>query len=238
MLKTTSSKSIIAKLYRDLRIEDTFFVSSAIEWIAEGLDYMSIPMTYIQKNKILPITSFKTLLPSDIVQIVDVLYKQDATADSDPVEFTNRMKCTGGDFSMLNQLTQNLYYPSLATYRIEDPYLHTSIESGYLYLLYKGLPVDESNLPLIPDISAVKEALKWNIIRHLMESGWNHPAKFDYGFADAQWQRYCGQGRSEIKMLSVNYELLSSTWEEFITNRTLNGTTNDLVQYTANELNQ
>ena len=237
-MNTISSKSIIAKLYRNLRIEDDSFEQSMIEWIAEGMDYIGYNLTYVQKEIIKQVADFKTLLPRDFVELTDVYYNSEATEETEAISYTQRLKNAALDFSTMNKLRAETYYNDVPTYTINSPVVTFSFETGFVQLLYKGLPIDEYNTLKIPDVSEVKEALEWYIILNLMKSGWQHPAGFNFQFVDAQWQRYCGQARSTIKMPTVaDYERLAETWGSFYKQYKQQPDLT-LVQYTHNILNE
>jgi len=72
--KHISSKNVIAKIFRDLRINDEGWVLDAMEWIGEALEY--IGHVSISERKALEVTmdSHKAALPVDLVDIIQVEY--------------------------------------------------------------------------------------------------------------------------------------------------------------------
>lgn len=56
----------------------------------------------------------------------------------------------------------------------------------YIYLLYYGMPVDQYNIPLIPDIEEFKKALEWYIIYQVTLDWWMNNEAPDI---QAKWQK-------------------------------------------------
>lgn len=52
-------------------------------------------------------------------------------------------------------------------YKIDQGYIFTNFESGYIVLSYKGLPIDADGFPMVPDDAKFIEALKWHIINKI-----------------------------------------------------------------------
>lgn len=213
-----SSHSIIAKLYRDLRIESDAFEDFVIEWIGESLDFLSVPVTYVEKDEILQIKSYNIELPRDFKQLTDVYYSVNATKETEKSMYNVRMIFKGKNRKLTQHFTGvNSINANAPTYSINFPFIQTDVESGYALVFYKGVPIDELKYPLIPDHSSVKEAIKWKIVLHLMEGGWKHPAGLSYGDVMQLWEKYASQARSIIKMpTNKDYELLSESWSTFI----------------------
>ena len=67
--KTTSSKTIIRKVMRDLKPNNAHWVDDAIEWIGEALEHIGASAQLIQKQCVLNIKDHKVLMPSDLYYI-------------------------------------------------------------------------------------------------------------------------------------------------------------------------
>lgn len=74
--RTTSSASVIAKIYRDLgnTIQIADWEQDAFEWIGEALEHIGAGVQLQKKEDSLTISSFKAPLPTDLVQLIDVYY--------------------------------------------------------------------------------------------------------------------------------------------------------------------
>ena len=67
--KTTSSQTIIRKVFRDLRPDTDNWIDDAIEWIGEALEHIGASTQLVQKQCVLDIVDHKVLLPSDLYYI-------------------------------------------------------------------------------------------------------------------------------------------------------------------------
>ena len=70
--KTKSSKTIIRKIFRDLRPKNDDWIDDAIEWIGEALEHIGAASQLCQKQFVLDISNHKTLMPSDLYYINQV----------------------------------------------------------------------------------------------------------------------------------------------------------------------
>tara|TARA_R110002050_G_scaffold216407_4_gene352477 strand:- start:412 stop:1296 length:885 start_codon:yes stop_codon:yes gene_type:complete len=70
--KTTSSKVIIRKIFRDLKPGSDNWIDDAIEWIGEALEHIGSAPQLIQKQCVLTVSDHKVLLPTDLYYINQV----------------------------------------------------------------------------------------------------------------------------------------------------------------------
>ena len=70
--KTTSSKVIIRKIFRDIKPQSDTWIDDAIEWIGEALEHIGAAPQLSQKQCILTIADHKVLLPTDLYYINQV----------------------------------------------------------------------------------------------------------------------------------------------------------------------
>ena len=70
--KTTSSKVIIRKVFRDLKPEKDNWIDDAIEWIGEALEHIGSATQLCQKQCVLNIVDHKVLMPTDLYYINQV----------------------------------------------------------------------------------------------------------------------------------------------------------------------
>lgn len=70
--KTTSSKVIIRKIFRDLKPSSDNWIDDAIEWIGEALEHIGSAPQLSQKQCVLTVADHKVLLPSDLYYINQV----------------------------------------------------------------------------------------------------------------------------------------------------------------------
>ena len=70
--KNISSKTIIRKVFRDLKPQNENWIDDAIEWIGEALEHIGSATQLCQKQCVLDIKDHKTLMPSDLYYINQV----------------------------------------------------------------------------------------------------------------------------------------------------------------------
>lgn len=70
--KTKSSKTIIRKIFRDLKPQDDNWIDDAIEWIWEALEHIGASTQLLQKQCVLTVKNHKVLLPTDLYYINQV----------------------------------------------------------------------------------------------------------------------------------------------------------------------
>jgi len=70
--KTTSSKTLIRKIFRDLKPDRDNWIDDAIEWIGEALEHIGSATQLNQKQCVLTIENHKVLLPTDLYYINQV----------------------------------------------------------------------------------------------------------------------------------------------------------------------
>lgn len=70
--KTKSSKTIIRKIFRDLKPQDDNWIDDAIEWIGEALEHIGASTQLLQKQCVLTVKNHKVLLPTDLYYINQV----------------------------------------------------------------------------------------------------------------------------------------------------------------------
>ena len=306
--RTTSSGQIIAKIYRDLgdTIQIANWEQDAFEWIGEALEHIGAGVQLEKKEDQITISSYKALLPTDLVVLTDVFYSNAVDTDSEegytsditiagtqgslsitiggvaytetfdtdltttaaawvtthatalaalgitatsalavitliavdlddtitatdtsPADGSNDMTATPSDTAAVTTIADAKKYPlnrsgtslhgGIATsirgdepsfdgesYVLNPDYIHTSFETGYLFITYRGLPIDDNGYPLVPDDISFREAFFWYIMKMLMMRGWKHPdPNFHWMFANAQWQRYCTQARNAANMPDI-----------------------------------
>ena len=67
--KTVSSKTIIRKIFRDLRPDKDHWIDDAIEWVGEALEHIGAASQLLHKQCVLNVENHKVLLPTDLYYI-------------------------------------------------------------------------------------------------------------------------------------------------------------------------
>ena len=93
-----------------------------------------------------------------------------------------------------------------------DPMNKPYIESGsfiqtddpdgtIIKLVYQAMPVDVRGYPLVPDSTAVREALMWYCIKWMALRG--EVKNVSFASADQEWQWSCGSAQAELNIMSL-----------------------------------
>lgn len=84
-----------------------------------------------------------------------------------------------------------------AWYRLNYTTLQTSFECGPVEVYYMGLPLDEDNFLMIPDVEEFHEAVYWYVRMKLIEAGFEDKV-FNHTMAQAEWWKHSGMAISQI----------------------------------------
>jgi hypothetical protein len=190
--KTVSSKTVIAKMFRDLKPQSQDWVADSMEWIGEALEYIGFHAGFEKKSTSLQVNSFRAALPSDIYELSSV------EKDGRALVYTSGSR----NFEPANLTIERMRHPE-RTYSLNPNYIIAGFESGALTLNYLAFPLDEEGFPMIPDNIYYKQALQWYIIRQMIMGGYKHPS-FNYQFADGKWGHYCVAAQNDAAFPSVD----------------------------------
>lgn len=110
---------------------------------------------------------------------------------------------TGTYFGTTGQQNQEEIYPDgLLEFRVESPYIRFSFQDGFVALAYTRTKLDESGLPMIPDMQSYIEAITRYITykvsyRRFLQGDMN-PNVFKS--IEQDWHWYCQQAKNEMMM--------------------------------------
>lgn len=237
--KVVSSKAIIAKAFRDLKLDNDSFVADALEWIGEGLEFIGVHSGLEKDHEDVTITNFRGHLPCDLHLISTVEYNgmrlnygsnpqlhglhKDSSAVSNPyaLEVVYTAYVTdpnGGNQATFQEIPASKVHSGDMFYTLNPGKIETSFESGTVRIHYMKIPLDGDNFPLVPDNATVKEALIWYILRQLVMGGYRHPI-FSFDYLDAKWEAYCGKAQNDLMFPSVDkVERFRDMWVSLIPN--------------------
>ena len=190
--RSVPAKQILAKIYRDLRPNRSDWELSAVEWIAEALEFIGAGPVLVTKTVTVPVLSHRAALPTDLMHLLSVAHGHGETEE----QFDKSVK-----YSLDRSTTTRPFDNPGGTYEeyytLNPDYIHTSFETGFLSITYRGLPIDEEGWPLVPDHPSFREAFFWYVLKMLCMGGYKHvDPNINYLFADQKWKFYCSQARN------------------------------------------
>lgn len=235
--KTTSAKSIVAKIFRDLKPDNGSFVADAYEWIGEALEMLGCAPSMVKDHKDVEIKNFRGSIPCSLefIGIVEyegrwLPYGSDVRAyalSEDPNARVNPNALTtvsavfvsnteGGNQTSFKQVANTRHNDEF--YVLNPGMIQTSFEKGTIRVHFGRLPVDDSGFPMVPDHAIVSEAITWYILTKMIMGGYQHPI-FSYQFAAAEWERTLGRAQNFIMMPSPDkMENFKKMWVSMIPN--------------------
>jgi len=91
-------------------------------------------------------------------------------------------------------------------YKINNGYIYTNFETGFIEFAFKGIVTDESGFPKIPDDQRYIEAVRWSLIEHIDYKKWRIgeiPDKI-YHYSEQQRDWYIASARSKANIPSID----------------------------------
>ena len=113
--KTTSSKEIIRKIFRDLKPDNDNWIDDAIEWIGEALEHIGSATQLSQKQCVLTVENHKVLLPTDLYYINQVAINNSVSPVSSSELDTLTTKVKELKDAIIDAQANNLEYSSTTT---------------------------------------------------------------------------------------------------------------------------
>jgi len=107
------------------------------------------------------------------------------------------------------------------TYTINDSWIKTNIETGYLVVAYQAIPTDADGYPQVPDDQSFKDALYWYISMKLMYPKWASGQIRDAVYFEVKrsWNYYCKQAYGNSMMPDADMmESVKNSWLRLVPN--------------------
>lgn len=148
-----SLKIIMDRLLRNPLLKDINF-EAVIDYTLDFIQILGMPKIYVDKIAEIKINEYRGELPCDLIEIIQTSFKCGETIS--PMRystntFKNKYHCIKS-----KDLTCN----SIHTYAVNNGYITTNEENGCIIMSYRGLAIDENNIPMIPDNPRILRALE------------------------------------------------------------------------------
>lgn len=197
----TSSKRVIAKVFRDFGIQRNHWINDAIEWIGEALELIGTTKQTVDKVRIVQSNNFRVAKPKDLYSLETIRYAEntsDMQPDMDEFKYVLSEQSAGRHSGLYEEKQpENLH--SRETYFHQGNFIKFSFEDKWVAIEYKAFPLDDDGYPLIPDAAEFTEALSWYIMSKLLLQGKKHPV-INYKVADQKWERNCVRARNAMNI--------------------------------------
>lgn len=143
--QTTTIKLIMDKLHRNPLLSD-ITLETVVDYTVDFMRIVGTPRLFQDKVIELTVADYKTLLPVDWYENIQIRYGEEIFRYS-------------SDTFHLSRSTNNMPTTEI-TFVVQGGYIHTSIESGTIELSYRAIETDDMGYPLLPDNSNFTRALE------------------------------------------------------------------------------
>ena len=212
LYQTCSMKSVIARVIRNTRVQDTSYIADMHDWIWEAMGMLKTKQTLRHTYEDIIVDFHKAKLPCCLVYIDAVegngfrvplnngLRAPERETSSNipaPVFQSLPVGQLTGDVTEKSYKQRVLTVKSLPVapgsyYKLDDPgYITTSFADGVITVYYTQYPTDEDGLPLIPDNENYKQALYWYVRAMMIGAGYEDRV-FSYEQCFEQFERIYG----------------------------------------------
>lgn len=207
-----SSKSVVAKVIRDLHLQDADRWVSMIEWIGEALAFIGAFDQFVNRTIFnLEVKNKRALLPCDLYSIVQI------SRQGIPLQYL------GGsfDFSFHCEGSPNLKTKNRQGYTIEGQFINLNFNDTTINLAYQAFNTDKEGWPMLPDEVSFKEACFRYIVMKMRYPDWElgRISDIKYEKIEERWHFYCAQARGVANMPNIDQmEAMKNFWNRLIPN--------------------
>jgi len=220
--KYVSIKTIIATVYRNMKVADNLDFIDAVEWAGEALGLIGGPYHFEQKIATLEIKNYRAKLPCEL-HYIETTQGAPTTIDEDTCpnscSFIPMRYTTNSFHHRYCQNNKDCNCNSDLTYMVNDDYIITSFEEGYASISFQAIPVDSEGYPKVPDTVkfklAVASHISWRIASMLADDGKMPQWRYQKYEQERDW--YIGAAQTSSQMPSVDMmESLKNNWIRLI----------------------
>lgn len=219
----TSMKEVIGNVIRNTRIQDSSWIVDAHTWIYEAMAQMETEFSLESAYETLQIKFHKQRLPCGLQDIDAVEYlgmrlpenkasrpasKQGSVGVKDTINMFET------SINKIEPVTNHVLYNTVLTaveqkpvsmkdyYYTELGFINTSFAEGEVTIYFKKLPVDEDDMPLIPDSMNYKLALYWYCRAMMIGAGYDD-RQFTFEYCMQMFEKtYAPRALAEIRLPS------------------------------------
>lgn len=209
-----SIKVVLAKLMRDLGINEELPEANLIEWAGEALSLIGAYSQYEAISECLTLENGKAKVPCGFHKLVSINYK------SYPVFWATNTNAN-------NYQCNNCQIPICSsgiceyTFYLNDSYLITNINdsNASLCIVYLGIPLDDEGYPMVPDDVYYMKALTSFITYMLDYQDWRKGKTTDkvFEYSKSEWNHYVNAARASALMPNAaQLERLKNVWRRLM----------------------
>ena len=200
-----SINTVLAKLYRDLGINSELNEGDVYEWVAEALALIGAYGQYNEISHCLTLKDGKAKLPCGFYKLVDISYKNgpvywatNTNANNYQCDNCNIPTCQNGKCEYTFYLNDSYLISNINNKKVEG-------DEEQICIVYLGIPVDENDLPMIPDDVYYMKAVAAYVTSMLDYQDWRKGKIADKVKAqsEADWLFYVKAAKGAANMPNV-----------------------------------
>lgn len=209
---SVSSKEIVAKVIRDLHLQDAEQWVNMIEWTGEAMAFIGAFDQFVNKNLFnVAIKNFRVILPCDLYSITAISH------GGVPLQYL------GGsfDFAFHCNNSPNLKSKSHKGYTINGAYINTNFTDSNIHIAYQAFNTDKEGWPMIPDEQSFREACFRYIVMKMKYPEWinGKMSESKWEHIERDWHFYCAQARAVANMPNIDQmEAMKNNWLRLVPN--------------------
>jgi len=229
--KFISLKTVLWEIYRDTGHVEELNMADVAEWALDCIGLIYHPTSYLKvitghkDRPNLEILNYRAKLPCDLVYLVGIAVDGFIALPSANM-FHSLMDGSCCDISNLTSgISNGTFIDSFGntfitnagnrsrgsgvTYELNDDWLTLSVKEGKVCLAYLAIPTDLEGLPLVPDDTTFKEAIKRYVIMKIdyikfRTNPSDNGYRILYEHSEKEYNWYIGSASAKLKMPDVN----------------------------------
>lgn len=197
--KLVSAETILAKVYRDFKPENSGWAYDAMEWIGEAIQEIGTSLPLERRFKKLEVNDHKVALPCHLNVLLGINFRGrrlplledinslDHSKDFQSSSRVNTVVYAQGEEENINTVSRR--EDIAAYYTLSNNYINTSFQTGTIKVYFEGLELDCNGFPMIHNEAHYTQALAWFILMKLLGRGMKHQV-FQYADAEERWKHF------------------------------------------------
>lgn len=230
LLNKISSKVVVGKIIRNIRMVDSSFTNDFQEWLGEALRIAQVSNALELKYTQLKVKNHKALLPCGIESIQVVVYDNVRLREGSAMTVPGHNPPPTGTLINAGVYSYNIQqtianneqdrisgtdiiplpnnYSTTDYYIVQMDYIQTSFCDGCIELHYKAFPLDDEGYPTIPNNENYIQALYWWLMSCIVQAGYklneNIAKEFTYNYCLNMFEVYARRGMNEMKFWNID----------------------------------
>lgn len=211
--KFVSLKVIIDRIKRGNFYKELSY-ETAIDYGVQAYRLLASEKAEVSLPAKLEVIEYRTLLPENLERVIQAVRVDETMKNMSAMRYA-----TDNLHSVLHCTNSpDLNCQSDTTYSMNNNYMITSFKTGWVFLSYKGLAVDEDCVPMIPDNVNVTLAVEYYIkAKYLDDLGSSNPRiQAQQNKDEQEYCWYIGKAQAHMTAMTMDeYESFANSMSKF-----------------------